>query len=314
MKEVVNIKKEENLIDWISHKKTVPFYPEAKREDIKALGFRPFAFGDNNIKDLTREWSSSSIESEIGCVIVDVYVSPDGTFKGQIGPGGDGQSRYVKMSLSECLQRISGVISEPIIVKGEKYYVFQVPLDSFEKIGKKVNMSQYLPPDITAMNFWLSGPGNKTTIHYDLSDGFLVQLMGKKTVLVWNPSEYNLLQLNPLGSLNERESKIDLTSHKDVALTLANVPVSVHQLLPGQILFIPYGWSHYVLTESLSVSVNYWWTPDEITRIKIAYETVKSPEESIGLISDIFLSSRPELTNMVKGMLSDGSLFHMLAS
>jgi hypothetical protein len=97
---------------------------------------------------------------------------------------------------------------------------------------------------------WWSDKNNITPLHKDPYDNFILQLSGEKEWIVFSDEYDDIIYNNPdwdggygfaVSDLNIDD--IDFPHHKFVCK-------------PGQLLFIPRGWSHYVKTLSRSYSVN----------------------------------------------------------
>ena len=107
---------------------------------------------------------------------------------------------------------------------------------------------------------WIGGNGTRSGLHFDTSDNLHVVVEGSKTVILFPPGDAP--NLYPLGDVPV-QSQID-PLHPDV---LENFPLfsltrprSVH-LLPGDALFIPRFWWHWVESTAITVSVNWWHFP-----------------------------------------------------
>ena len=97
---------------------------------------------------------------------------------------------------------------------------------------------------------WWSDKNNISPLHKDPYDNFILQLSGEKEWIVFSDEYDDIIYDNPNwdggygfahSSLNIND--IDIPHHKFVCK-------------PGQLLFIPKGWSHHVKTLSKSYSVN----------------------------------------------------------
>lgn len=123
------------------------------------------------------------------------------------------------------------------------------------------------------LNVWFGPPGTITPLHTDPYHNLLVQVVGRKYVRLYSPAETP--RMRPRGS----EGGVDMsnTSMWDVGAeegwycdvkegggekSLAEfkeIPFVDCILEPGDTLYIPIGWWHYVQGLSASFSVSFWW-------------------------------------------------------
>ncbi len=123
-------------------------------------------------------------------------------------------------------------------------------------------LPDYLDPAASGAGFFWFGPaGTITPLHHDLTNNFMAQIFGRKRIKLISVAETARLA-------NSRHcfSEIDLRQ-PDLARfpAFADVPVAECILNPGEILFLPVGWWHYV--EGLDISVtmsftNFRWDND----------------------------------------------------
>jgi hypothetical protein len=120
---------------------------------------------------------------------------------------------------------------------------------------------------------WISSSGCVTPLHYDLCHGLLVQVFGKKRFLLASPQETIYLSPNkdPF-SKNHTSSQVNLTKwisndpeEKKRYPAIDEAQWYVVDLTPGDVLYTPPGWWHYVvsLEESISVLLPFDMSPDE---------------------------------------------------
>jgi hypothetical protein len=97
--------------------------------------------------------------------------------------------------------------------------------------------------------FWFGPAGTITPFHHDLTNNFMIQIAGRKRVRLIAPCDtpnvYN--QRHCYSQVDGRN--IDLQRFP----MMANVPVIECVLEPGEILFLPVGWWHFV--EALDVTI-----------------------------------------------------------
>lgn len=105
------------------------------------------------------------------------------------------------------------------------------------------------------------GPSNTISpIHYDKKENFLCQVLGYKQITLVCPEHTEFLY--PFeGDMLHNTSQLDLSQPIDFERFPLAQRASFRDLLiaPGQTLFIPYGWWHFVRSLTPSISVSFWW-------------------------------------------------------
>ena len=306
----------ENIIHWVNQYSKIPIVESIGTDTFKEMNFSPFVYENKSLKSITSTWDQNYFNSKIGHIKVDVYVSADGTFPGGHGEFDKNKYRIINITLSECIKRMNRQVNDYFLNVNEKYYIYQVPGNTINELLPDLSQldSIQVIQSKTKKYFWLSSPGNITPIHYDLSDNFLIQLTGVKKVLCWNPSNYNYLDLIPIGQNHDRQSRINpynLTSYKKSKLS--EIETFKHDLLPGQILYIPLGWCHYVYTETFACSMNYWWRP-EFLESTISLLNKTDPFNVITkTFSEEINKNRPELLYLFNAFLKNGTINDVLS-
>jgi len=129
--------------------------------------------------------------------------------------------------------------------------------------------------------FWFGPPGCKSTLHYDPCDNLLMQLVGRKKVILYPPQSgmrlgreqphQNYDSLNndcdwyysgPKYGQQYNTSSVDVECPDFLKYPLFRLALPAGQvsiLLPGDILFIPKKWWHFLRALETSISVNVWW-------------------------------------------------------
>ncbi|KAL7566983.1 hypothetical protein ACA910_019913 [Epithemia clementina (nom. ined.)] len=140
-------------------------------------------------------------------------------------------------------------------------------LDQIPEIGQELEMAPALcgPQGPLHVNVWIGTGGTRTPLHYDSDDNILVQLVGAKYIRLYAPRETPNLyvedkEMSRGYGLQRNMSQLDCEQEDWRSHPLAeNVEFQeVVQLGPGDALFIPSRWWHYVRSLSTSASVNYW--------------------------------------------------------
>lgn len=102
---------------------------------------------------------------------------------------------------------------------------------------------------------WIGPAGTFTPLHHDLTNNLLLQVVGRKVVLLVSPAETHRLY-NDEGVYSRVR---DLAEPGVVGRFPKLEGLRVHQvqLMPGEALFIPLGWWHQVRSLDFSVSITH---------------------------------------------------------
>jgi len=172
----------------------------------------------------------------------------------------------VKLKLPEAIDLISNNTD-----KNKKYYLMQRSIHNFPELMPDIAMPKYA--DNThkhTINLWLGEKSINTKAHYDYSNNFLVQILGRKRVRLFAPTDTPYMYTY---SINDKVT-MDGVHHPAVqASKIANIdlvdlnefPNIKHAtpfegiLNPGDLLYIPAGWWHEIKSLDVSISINFWW-------------------------------------------------------
>lgn len=133
-----------------------------------------------------------------------------------------------------------------------------------------------LDPEDRCFNLWLGPAGHREPLHYDPLDGTLIQMRGKKKLVLFPPTQLKNLYPFPLTrhikhGLNIRSwfSQVDPESPNHEAFPnyhIAEQEKRVVLLGPGEAIFLPSGWWHEVTAvdegseeDGYVASVNHFW-------------------------------------------------------
>lgn len=127
------------------------------------------------------------------------------------------------------------------------------------------SLPEYLDSDPARRGFFWFGPaGTITPFHHDLTNNFMAQIVGRKLVRLIAPCELANVY-NHRHCFTEVDARaVDLQRFP----AMAGVPILECVLEPGEILFLPVGWWHYVEALDISVtlaSTNFHWQNDFYT-------------------------------------------------
>lgn len=115
-------------------------------------------------------------------------------------------------------------------------------------------MDGILDPSAQGM-IWIGGAGTFTPLHHDLTNNLLLQLCGRKKIILVAP-EYRAQLYNS----HHVYSDIRDISQSDISRKFPLLDgVTIHEIIlgPGDALFIPIGWWHQVTSLDFSVSITH---------------------------------------------------------
>lgn len=141
---------------------------------------------------------------------------------------------------------------------GPKYYISQINIT--KKLPKLLPDIQIWHRSLVAgPNLWFGSAGVQTQLHYDEGINIFAQIYGEKKFVVYPPSDSPKLYPYESGSTLSRVdyNNPDLESFPE----FGRARELVIKVRAGEILLLPPFWWHYVESQSISISVNQWFTP-----------------------------------------------------
>jgi lysine-specific demethylase 8 len=108
---------------------------------------------------------------------------------------------------------------------------------------------------------WIGPEGAVTTLHFDSTHNLFAQISGAKKVILIPPGQSAFLYYpcHDFG-LNLHFSPVDV-EHPDPKRHPRFALATPHEIIvrPGEMLFIPATWWHYLRALEPSISLNFWW-------------------------------------------------------
>ncbi|XP_056395271.1 bifunctional peptidase and arginyl-hydroxylase JMJD5 isoform X2 [Hyla sarda] len=182
------------------------------------------------------KWSVEYIKKVAGCRTVPVELG----------------SRYTDAEWSQSLMTVNEFINNYIV-------------DQIQELKDDIGIPDYCclgegdEDDIT-INAWFGPSGTVSPLHQDPQQNFLAQIVGRKYLRLYSVSETKYLY--PFdSSLLHNTSQVDIENpDTDKFPDFLQAVYQECILCPGQILFIPVKWWHYVRALDISFSVSFWWS------------------------------------------------------
>jgi hypothetical protein len=141
-------------------------------------------------------------------------------------------------------------------------FIQSTPIDDVLKTFANDNPNLALPE--TGGRMWL---GNRTRVatHFDVADNLAVVVAGRRRFLLFPPDQVDNLYIGPLDfTLAGQPVSLVDPRHPDLVkypkFADAMAAAQVCELGPGDAIYIPSPWWHYVeALEPFNMLVNYWW-------------------------------------------------------
>ncbi|HEX4338722.1 MAG TPA: cupin-like domain-containing protein [Polyangiaceae bacterium] len=207
-----------------------------------------------------KTWSFEHLAAA-GDVTVTVRVSRPG--RAQLFDGDPGAAfEYRRLPLSQALAGVS----KP---NGEVWYVQHVALETLPRLHGELGTLDYAPAaERDQAKLWICGAGTKNPLHWDTHHAALGQILGEKRFIVFSPDDSPKLAAFAARTV-WRTSGLDLSAidrtrfpHFDDATGWSCT------VRPGDVLYVPYGWWHYMGCDAPSISVTWWWPPSRLGAIR----------------------------------------------
>ncbi|XP_065269702.1 tRNA wybutosine-synthesizing protein 5 isoform X1 [Emys orbicularis] len=152
------------------------------------------------------------------------------------------------------------------ISEDEKYYLRSLGEDprkdiadirkQFPSLAEDIQIPEYFEKEqFFSSVFRISSAGLQLWTHYDIMDNFLIQITGKKRVILYNPRDAPYLYLAGTKSEVLNVDNPDLEKYP-LFMKARRYECSLEA---GDVLFIPALWFHNVISEEFGVGVNVFW-------------------------------------------------------
>lgn len=203
-------------------------------------------------KSLTT-WTDDYLKSLLGSRPVDVKFSKRGLYNLTSAD----QYGNMKMPFNEAVDLIASITGGE-----DSYYMQQLSIpDLLPELMNDLNIPSLnsTSDNMSAVNFWMGSVGCTTQLHFDRSHNFLVQVRGRKEMVLFAPSDTGYLYPN-VEKKFEHVSQVQLNDPDlDKYPGFVNATRYYCMLEEGDLLYLTPYWWHHVTSLDTSISVNYWW-------------------------------------------------------
>ncbi|XP_048408587.1 lysine-specific demethylase 8 [Stegostoma tigrinum] len=199
------------------------------------------------------KWSVEYIREIAGCRTVPVELGSRYT---------DEQWSQTLMTVNEFTEKyiLDQVEQEPIGYLAQHQLFEQIP-----ELRQDIDIPDYCclgdtDEDEITINAWFGPMGTISPLHQDPQQNFLTQVVGQKYIRLYSPAETARLYPHPTQLLHNT-SQVDVENPDLVSFPefkLADFQECI--LRPGEVLFIPMKYWHYVRSLDVSFSVSFWWS------------------------------------------------------
>lgn len=174
---------------------------------------------------------------------------------------------YKTLPFCQFVKRASeDVHDEYFLSPEEKYYLRSLGDDprkdisditvQFPTLAEDINIPKLYPEDrFFSSVFRISSANGQLWTHYDIMDNLLIQVNGRKRVVLFSPRDATKLYLN-----GDKSEVLDI-DNPDLSRYPKFAEATPYECFmePGDVLFIPAMWFHNVMSLQFGVAVNVFW-------------------------------------------------------
>ncbi|XP_074696993.1 bifunctional peptidase and arginyl-hydroxylase JMJD5 [Strix aluco] len=175
-------------------------------------------------------------------------------------------TRYTDEEWSQKLMTVSDFVDQYIVNENGVGYLAQHQLfDQIPELKEDISIPDYCclgegEEDHITINAWFGPEGTISPLHQDPQQNFLAQVFGRKYIRLYSPQDSENLYPHESQILHNT-SQVDVENPDlDKFPNFQKAAFQSCILMPGQVLFIPVKYWHYVQSLDISFSVSFWWS------------------------------------------------------
>ncbi len=154
-------------------------------------------------------------------------------------------------------------------------YLDALPLARLAGMAELIQIPDYCPPDRpTEVLVWVGPRGTCLDFHKDNhtpldgNQNLLAQLYGSKRVVLVSPEYDSRMYPAPQAENDYLRSQLRLDAPEPQRFPLfEGVPRHETTVKPGELLYIPAHWWHYVRSLEISMTVTFWWRSSRVIEL-----------------------------------------------
>jgi len=246
--------------------KPVNSYYYVSRKDFQDFICRsrqPLLVKNIDIGPCVKKWTVDYLSSTVGSLEVKVHVSPGGQMSFV-----DKNFKYKTLPFRTFLQRAAqDRQAEWFIAEDEKYYLRSIGFDrrgkniadlkkDFPQIGEDISFPDLFENESYFSSvFRIASAGVQVWTHYDVMDNLLMQVSGRKRVVLYKPEDAKYMYLE-----GDKSRVLDIDDPDPNLFPEFHKATRYECILePGDAIYIPALWFHNTLSYTFGIGVNVFW-------------------------------------------------------
>ena len=174
----------------------------------------------------------------------------------EIGANNQNATNFVKQNLSDYINSLKN--DEDKDKKDRKYLTLFNIFDKFPFLKEDLELSIFTKYTVENDIFaWIGPEGTVTGFHYDSLHNLLAQVKGKKLVILVSPSDNKNMYVSDKFEYGAISSQVDINNYNEEKHPKFREAKYFSVVLePGDVIYIPKGWWHYVRSLETSISIS----------------------------------------------------------